>query len=71
MVYRQVFTHGGGLLVAVPTPQIWISKEYRFYRHDDINRFMWFTLQPKSATEIGCWIEKYKTKTYQVEDEIR
>ena len=40
MIYRQVCTHGGGLLAAVPTPQIKISRDYRFYRHDDISCFM-------------------------------
>ena len=26
-----------------------------FFRHFDVQRFTWFTLQPKPATEIGCW----------------
>ena len=31
-------------------------EKQRFCRHEDIEDFMWFTLQPKSATEIGWWL---------------
>ena len=31
-------------------------KKFKFRRHDDIKRFTWFILQPKSATEIGWWL---------------
>jgi len=33
----------------------WDFKTHKFHRHNDIRHFMWFTLQPKSATEIGWW----------------
>jgi hypothetical protein len=42
---------GGGPGCCLPTPQNQ-NKKNRFYRYDDIKHFPWFTLQPKSATEI-------------------
>ena len=31
-------------------------KKHRSCRHDDIKRFAWFTLQPKSETQISWWL---------------
>jgi hypothetical protein len=35
--------------------QIEIKKKTHFVKKDDINGFTWFTLQTKSATEMGWW----------------
>jgi len=32
-----------------------LKKKNIFCRHEDMNSFMWFTLQSKLATEIGWW----------------
>jgi len=41
-----------GLLPSLPKAKF---TKHRFCRHDDIKCFTWFTLRPKSATEIGWW----------------
>ena len=41
---------------ATPLPTNWKLKKQRFCRHDDIKRFAWFTLQPKSGTQISWWL---------------
>jgi len=41
--------------------------KHRFSRHDDMKRFMWFVLQPKSATEIGWWRLNQDLKKYNKE----
>lgn len=49
------YPRGGGCRAAVPTtsPSEVTFKEHRFCRRNDIKSFRRFTLQPKSATEIG------------------
>jgi hypothetical protein len=47
---------GGGLRAVAPSPTNRNLKKIRFVRHDNINIFTWFTLQRKSATEIGRWL---------------
>jgi hypothetical protein len=51
-------TRGGGLPGSMPAPpppnrQNRHLKKYIFCRYYDIKSFVWFILQPKSATEIG------------------
>jgi hypothetical protein len=60
---------GGCTLAHPPNPNL---KKLRFSRYGNIT---WFTLQPKSATEIGWWLvqsnfEK-KTKSLDVSDKIK
>jgi hypothetical protein len=54
---------GGGVAAGLQAPKSELKKKFRI--HDDIKRFTWFILQPKSATEIGWlgfWKIKQKTK---------
>jgi hypothetical protein len=44
---------GGGPCWAVDPPPQNLNLKNKFYWHDDIKRFMWFTPQPKSATTAG------------------
>ena len=42
------------------SPKKWkFKKKYRFCRHDNSKRFMWFTLQPKSVTEFRYRLYAY------------
>jgi len=46
---------GGGGCCSPPPPKA-NFKKHRFCRHADIKGFMWFTLQPKSVTELSWWV---------------
>jgi hypothetical protein len=52
-----------GLQLHIPPSQV-KSKKHRFYRHDYIKRLAWFTLQPKSITEIGWWLVHWNIEKY-------
>jgi hypothetical protein len=47
---------GGAAGLHTPNPHKLKFKKHRFCRHSDIKSFTWFTLQPKSATEIRWWL---------------
>jgi hypothetical protein len=64
-----------GLQPPPPNPSKPKFKKHRFCRYYDIQRFTWFALQPKSATEIGWWLvqlnfEKQIIKLKKQEDRI-
>jgi hypothetical protein len=46
---------GGGYQAASPQIEIWKKKKTDFVDSDI--KWTWFTLHPKSATEIGWWLE--------------
>jgi hypothetical protein len=54
----------GGAAYQQPPPPKTKFKKHRFCRHDDIKVFTWFTLQPKSATEIGWWLVHWNIEKY-------
>ena len=43
-------------------PQKSKYKKHRFYMHNGIKRFTWFTLQTRSVTEIGWWVMVHTIK---------
>lgn len=55
--YRRACRGGRGLQSGSPPTKSKKKKKIQsFCRHDDMKRFMWFSLQPKSATEIDQWL---------------